>query len=716
MQRNSVSFSVCSISNHCSNCGDILSFTRGLTIALGSAVASKFGRRLFDAFFCKESGDVDCAFIVAMYKSLVYAKLAYRNPRVIFFKILEEYTLNGDSRSDEVKTVADVLKIISIAAITSEEYKFTSGLLKDELANSRENSIISSLEELEILLDKLPSVLYNFRLQLVNQMPSDAKLELLDALEDESLCVFIDASKRVGVKRMHAFRLRRMWNCFNGWRREIQYSNYVRQRIKWTALSAWKKEAHRLATARMLEEISVISCYKALIRRHFIKWRRLVLIKNRIQRICISEDIDKEVRAASGHLRIAARLIKLRLSHATWVAFTLLERKVEHAKCWHDRKITRSSILALREYSSRERKQRKRLREATIIQQRRLIRQRQQESLLELERNRHCNSSSKKWTSKQASMMRGSNEAKLQTRQLSQRELGILEAQRNLRRARVAQRKAEMEKAFNSKWLMKQAECLAAGTKRIEGWMKTVDYKILFEEQEKHYKNILSDRIDEEAERALSSNDVISYSNLDALLANVAVVPETVFDALPDPFDRLAFQNALEKEASLDTDQVCRIFEGLTGGQSEFISKTRLVELQRTSHRYLGLEGSQWKMFVCSKSRQIILHNISSGQKITSIRKKHIQQVIRENIVSCENLKLRRAFYQMKKQAHRSMLEQHSAKIIQHMFRRWKRRALVNRKLWFVDRLRIKTAKHKEEARAARVIQNVFRQKKLKMK
>ena len=94
---------------------------------------------------------------------------------------------------------------------------------------------------------------------------------------------------------------------------------------------------------------------------------------------------------------------------------------------------------------------------------------------------------------------------------------------------------------------------------------------------------------------AISSNDVISYSNLDALLANVAVVPETVFDALPDPFDRLAFQNALEKEASLNTDQVYRIFEGLTGGQSESITKARLGELQRTSHRYLGLEGSNQK-------------------------------------------------------------------------------------------------------------------------
>jgi hypothetical protein len=365
-------------------------------------------------------------------------------------------------------------------------------------------------------------------------------------------------------------------------------------------------------------------------------------------------------------------------------------------------------MLALRQYSSREREQRKRLREATIIQQRQLMRQRQKE--FELERNLHCNSSSKKWTSKQASMMRGSNEAKLQTRQLlSQKELRILETQRNLRRARVAQRKAEMEKAFNSKWLMKQAEFLAAGTKRIEGWMKTVDYKILFEEQENHYKNILSDTIDKDTERALSSNDVRSYSILDALLSNAAVVPEIVLDTLPDPFDRLAFQNALEKEASLDTDQVYRIFEGLTGGQSESITKARLGELQRTSHRYLGSEGSQWKIYICSKSRQIILHNISSGQKITNIRKKHIQQVIRENIVSCENLKVRRAFYQKKKEAHRSMLEQHSTKIIQHMFRQWKRRELVNRKFWFVDRLRIKAAKEKE-ARAARVIQNIFRQ------
>ncbi|KAK1743646.1 SPRY domain-containing protein [Skeletonema marinoi] len=280
LRRKTASFSICSIINHCSACGDVSSFTRGLTLSFGSDISAKFGPRLFEAFMCHESNIVDSSFIVAIYKALVYAASAYRNPRSIFLNLLEEYTSsNSDTRCD-YKKLGDVLKIVSIAAVTNSEVGRTSGLLQDQLTKTcGGGSTRLTIVELEKALDSCPSIIDHFRLQLVNQMPSDDKIELLCALENESLGAFIEASKAIGTKRMHAFKMRSLLRCFDAWRMEVQLSHRVTKRRKKTALSAWNKEAQRLKMAKVLEEVSLVTGYTALMRRSFIRWRRLNAVK-----------------------------------------------------------------------------------------------------------------------------------------------------------------------------------------------------------------------------------------------------------------------------------------------------------------------------------------------------------------------------------------------------------------------------------------------------
>jgi len=634
-----------------------------------------------------------------MHKALVYAAPAYRNPRSIFLKLLDEYTLKGDMRCD-YKKLGDILKIVSLAAVTNNELGRTSGLLQDQLSDTRAggSTRISNIE-LEKALDSCPSVMDHFRLQLVNQMPSVEKIELLCALENESLCAFIEASKAIGVKRMHSFKMRRLLRFFDGWRMEVELSHRLTKRRKMRALSAWNKEAQRLKTAKALEEVSFITGYTALIRRSFIRWKRLNAVKYRIQRICLSGDIDKDARSASGHLRVFAKKLKRRLAYSTWITFTLIERRYEDAKHWQERKTVRLAFRVLHKHSSLEIQQRKRIREASLIQQRKSL-QLQQQSL-ELERNKHLRRPSKKWTS---ALALANSQDKSQTRQLSQDDIDILNSQRESRRKRVEHTKLQMEKAMNTKWLSKQSEFEASLTRQIEAWKSSADYKHLFEDQEKKYKIILSDAIDKDTERALTSDDVISYSILDGLMTSSNVYPEHFFKSLPDPFDIGAFKRALVG-VNFMTFDVESIFEKIAG-QSKSMSTSRMRQLQHLSYQYVGEEGSLWKVYAFSS--RIQFHHISSGQTITTIRKKHIRQVIRENLLSCEMFKARRTFSEMKQEAYRSMWEQHAAKTIQFMFRLWKGRQQVRRKLWIVDRLRIKTTKEKE-INAARVIQYAFR-------
>jgi hypothetical protein len=646
---------------------------------------------------CHESNIVDSSFIITMYKALVYAASAYRNPRSIFLNLLEEYTLS-DTRCD-YKKLGDVLKVVSIAAVTNSEVGRTSGLLQDQLTKTcGGGSARLTIVELEKALDLCPSVMDHFRLQLVNQMPSDDKIELLCDLENESLGAFIEASKAIGIKRMHAFKMRRLLRCFDAWRMEVQLSHRVTKRRKKTALLAWNKEAQRLKMAKVLEEVSLVTGYTALMRRSFIRWRRLNAVKNRVQRICLSGDVDKEVRSASGHLRVFAKKLKRRLAYSTWISYTLMERRCEDAKHWHERKTVRLAFHVIHRHSSFEIQQRKRIREASILQQRKM--QQLQQQSLDLERNK--DHKRPKWTSKLAS---SNSPVKSHTRKLSQGDIEILNSQRELRRKRVEHTKREMEKAMNTKWLAKQSEFETSLMRRIEAWKSSADYKRKFEDQELKYRRKLSDAIDEDTERALSSDDVISYSILDGLMVNSLVDPELFFKSLPDPFDIVAFERALDG-VNFNSFEVEILFEGMAG-LSKSMTKGRLRELQSLSHQYMGEEGSLWKIYACSS--RIQFHNISTGQTITAIKKKHIRQAVRENLHSCEKLKARWTFDEMKQQAYRSMWEQHAAKTIQYMYRLWKGRQQVKRKLWIVDRLRLK--KRERETKAARVIQDAFRRR-----
>ena len=662
-------FSICSIIDHCTACSDILSFTRALTLAFGSDFAAKFGARLFEAFKCHRSGAVDCFFIVVMYKALVYAKLAYRNPRSIFLKLLEEYT-NGDVRC-EYKKIEDIIKIACIASVTKVELDHTSGLLQHRIIEICGDGEHLTIPELENVLDSCPSVLDHFRFQLMNQMPAVDKIELLYTIETESLGTFIKTSQAIGVKRMYNFKMRRLLRLFAAWRKEVDLSLRLTKRRKMTALSLWQVETRRLKMFKLLEEISVVSYYKSLTRRNFIRWRRLVSEKIRIQRICISEDIDKDVRQASGHLRIFAKKYNRRVSYFTWKAFTLKERRYEEAKQWQERKTTRLTFLAFRKHCSFEIQKRKRNREATIIQQKALL-QRQQKSL-EIDRSNHRKKL--KWKPPSSKNILSNT----QNRQLDQKDIEILKAQRDMRRKRVDDTKRNMEEAFKVKWLNKQAEFDASIMQKIESWMLTADYKCKCEDQEKKYKTILSDAGDEDAERAMSSNEVICFSILDGMMTDAQVVPNFIYESLPDPFDVAAFKSTLEGVKNLDATQAEKLFQGMTTG-SNSVSKQRLFELQQLSHQYIGKEGSRWKTYICSTTRRIQLHNISSGQKVISIKKKHIRRVVKENLRSCEVFKGRSAFLETKRKAHEFMWEHHAAKVIQNMFRRWKGRQRVKAK------------------------------------
>ncbi|KAL7547407.1 hypothetical protein ACHAWF_010714, partial [Thalassiosira exigua] len=70
----------------------------------------------------------------------------------------------------------DVVKTVSVAAVSDDEVDSTAGLLGDALRRLTTGSVIT-MDQLLEAFDSYPSVLESFRSQMVTQLTSDQRLE-----------------------------------------------------------------------------------------------------------------------------------------------------------------------------------------------------------------------------------------------------------------------------------------------------------------------------------------------------------------------------------------------------------------------------------------------------------------------------------------------------------------------------------------------------------
>ena len=222
---------------------------------------------------------------------------------------------------------------------------------------------------------------------------------------------------------------------------------------------------------------------------------------------------------------------------------------------------------------------------------------------------------------------------------------------------------------------------------------------------------------DTERESAITSSSVISYSILDAHLAQAGIIPEEFLHRLgklSSPVRAVPFQAALIScGLVLDAVEFQDIFKGLvqhTTTLHDAIELSDLQELRCVSNKYIGKEGSRWKMYVCPIHKQQMLRNIVTGGTFrgNKIKKKLIRQAVSENIQDHALLKARRTCYDDKNQAHTEMLQHYAAKSIQHIYYKFRGRQTIKKQQWILNRRKLFRLRTRQ-AMAVLLIQRRFR-------
>lgn len=169
----------------------VVDLTRALCLELGIDAANEFATSLHCAFrytsslsVLSASGNsltslpaaVDSRYIVATYRATILAKAAFRNPKMVYLKLMEDF-VTEDGRNNSWLLTA-VARVVSIAAVNDEEDKSTGVQLTERIHQLTSSSIIT-MSVLLKALELSPTVLKGFRSQLVAKLSQDERFALM---------------------------------------------------------------------------------------------------------------------------------------------------------------------------------------------------------------------------------------------------------------------------------------------------------------------------------------------------------------------------------------------------------------------------------------------------------------------------------------------------------------------------------------------------------
>ena len=129
---------------------------------------------------------MDARYIIATYRAAILAPTAFHDPKRLFLKLLQDFTIEYENGIGEKSwLLSDVVRVVSIAAVTDEGVESTAGLLEESIQQLTTETITTE-DLLMKVLESCPAVLINFRSQMVSQITNNQHLKLL-AGEEVSL-------------------------------------------------------------------------------------------------------------------------------------------------------------------------------------------------------------------------------------------------------------------------------------------------------------------------------------------------------------------------------------------------------------------------------------------------------------------------------------------------------------------------------------------------
>ncbi|KAL7531855.1 hypothetical protein ACHAXR_004277, partial [Thalassiosira sp. AJA248-18] len=630
---------------------------------LGKDVANKFGSRLHSDFFEDRDASspdlstpscVDARYIVTTYRAALLAPAAFHHPKTVYLKLLQDFTLEyekpGIESSVKYWLLTDIMKVVSVSAVSDCEVQSTAGLLEEWIESLTSEEVVT-MDVLMKALESCPAVLQNFRSQMVSQLTKNQRLKLLAGEEDKALRAFQRQSNRViGSKRRHFFQIRNLQKVFTAWRMDLVYVLQANRWRKRKALCTWMLATKSLRQSRLFTDISHLNYSKSRGRRSLQKLVKHMHIMKKIKR-CYTSGTEKNIRAGMGHLRIFQQKYRVRDAFSNWVSFCIMGQNQDLATRWNDTILLRRVFRIFQSYAKDEIQSREAMRRASI-QQKILLKH-----IMDMKSSVPTTSGSVSDASLLAKQERAQQyeEARRRKGKLQKEiDADILSQQRSRRRQRVETERQKHEDEFQSSWAAQKLEAESVCLERNKTWILSPEFKNQSQKMQTEVRRSLSIKqastMDTDRENSITSLAVIRYSFLDAKMAHKGIVPDDLFRRLGNiasPINAVPFQSALVScGLILDPSEFEELFQAMaqyrqTNSADLSIEFDDLQVLRRLSDTFVGHEGTRWKMYVSPIHQQQLMHSIIADKKIFEkhIKKKHIRQLVNENIQDHELLK-----------------------------------------------------------------------------
>jgi hypothetical protein len=507
--------------------------------------------------------------------------------------------------------------------------------------------------------------------------------------------------------------------AFTAWRMDLSLVMHSKRRKKKEAFAAWVIAAKRIKLSRLFTNLSHVGYCASQERRALRKLIKHMRMMKKIKR-CYTSDDEKNICAGMGHLRIWMKKLSVRRAFSKWISLHQQSIRLDVAQKWHENRVQRRvfrhfNATAMSEIASRR---------ASMIQQK-----------IEFKHIDDHMPSSKTSTSGYSDFhnteLRAKKEQIRQYDEAMQRQkklqkaidANILQEQQEQRKQRVAALRTQHEEQFQSAWAAKKVEAESACAERMKNWVSTSDFKNQSQKMQKEVQRNFSlkhaSTSNTERENAIASLSVISTSILDAKLAQVGSCFDDLFfrlEKMTSPINSVPFQSALAScGLIMSGSEFEDLFHGITKHDREMskdasIEPHELQKLRLLADKYVGHEGTRWKLYLNAMHHQQQLHNIFTNEKILEkdIGKKHIRLMVSENMQDYELLKVRKIHYETRRHAHEAMLEHHAATSIQSLYRRFSGRQSRKKQQWILERRKLFRLRAKQAA-AALLIQRRYR-------
>lgn len=455
--------------------------------------------RYFDSFFYSENNDtsnnirktvgknhdfinsaaagVDWRLLLCVYRvvQFTFSNIAYHNnPKKLFFHLFDIFVLhptinnNRPITNNESIRRKDLLQLISIASITSQEYSDTAmrmdSLMTDTPQHGRQ--LLINKSQVNDIFDICPGIILSFRDQIFHQIGNQRRLEILATKEQRSYLTFHDNLKKVSLERtLFWWQHRLLVLSTNKWKAYTQRQVQNQRNSLWILL--WKTKHYVLKEWRLFALSQ--KHYKMNIRlaqnmgthhnkqMYFQRWKQFVSLANRIRKACIyTNQSTKKIRSGFGTLRIFWINYKRKQYFSVWLSHIQDEWDLEKAVEFHIRRTKSQVFRHLHRFTLRQKSKRIQDRQAyhkqdwlmevydTIDHQVQKIkyRQLQEEQEKEKQINHH------------QLYVENMNRQRIIAEQKRKEEL-IQQVQKEARQKQVASRKLYLMTTFEDKWSAK---------------------------------------------------------------------------------------------------------------------------------------------------------------------------------------------------------------------------------------------------------------------